>query len=83
MYDSKVRYRHPGLRQPLRPALQELVDSAMEQRSFDFNRIEGELSVDGVCNSEHDRLASGRATFRIDDPKHMSHEEVLNRQATE
>lgn len=82
MYDSKVRYPHPGFRQPLRPALQELVDAAMENRPFDFRRIQGDLSVDGVCNSEYDQLASGRATFHISDPQYMSHEEALARKAS-
>jgi hypothetical protein len=83
MYDSKASYPHPGLRQPLRPALVELVDAAIENRHFEFERIVGDLSVDGVCNSEFNRLASGNATFRITDPQYMSHEDVLKGRSRE
>ena len=39
MYDGKQAYDYPVFMQPLRPALQELVDSAMEQRTYDWERI--------------------------------------------
>jgi hypothetical protein len=39
MYDGTQNYNHPVLRQPIRPAIAELVDAAMEKRSFDNARI--------------------------------------------
>ena len=39
IYDGQQSYDYPMLMQPLRPALQELVDSAMEQRPYDWRRI--------------------------------------------
>ena len=83
MYDSKARYRHPGLRQPLRPALQELVDSAMEKRPFSIDRIEGDLSVDPVCNREFELLASGRPTHGIADEESTSLEDATRSRKNE
>lgn len=39
IYDGKQTYDYPVLLQPLRPALRELVDSAMAQRKFEWERI--------------------------------------------
>ena len=42
IYDGKQAYDYPVLLQPLRPALQELVDSAMTQRPFEGQRLQEE-----------------------------------------
>jgi hypothetical protein len=39
MYDGTQSYNHPILRQPLRPAVTELINAAMEKRPFDHLRI--------------------------------------------
>ncbi len=39
MYDGGKRYDHQGLRQPLRPAIQELLDAALTSRAFDPSHI--------------------------------------------
>ncbi len=61
IYDGKQAYDYPVLLQPLRPALQELVDSAMAQRPFEWQRIaDPQQSSDtyfsfGTINSLKDR----------------------------
>ena len=58
IYDGKQAYDYPVLLQPLRPALQELVDSAMAQRHFEAERIPDEhpsVASDGTFNSARDR----------------------------
>ena len=46
IYDGHQVYDYPVFMQPLRPALHELVDSAMEQRPYDWERIpRDELNV--------------------------------------
>jgi len=42
IYDGKQTYDYPVLLQPLRPALQELVDSAMTRRPFEWQRLQEE-----------------------------------------
>ena len=45
IYDGKQHYSHPALMQPLRPAVQEMVDAAMEKRPFDWHRLPDPINV--------------------------------------
>jgi hypothetical protein len=81
MYDGKQDYDYPAFMQPLRPALQELVDSAMEQRPFDWRRLPDPLNVgpnDTVsnCVNSRDSLQRGVA-WSMDDPPGMSHADAV------
>jgi hypothetical protein len=81
MYDGKQDYDYPVFMQPLRPALQELVDSAMEQRPFDWHRLPDPLNVgpnDTVsnCVNGRDSLLRGVA-WSMDDPPGMSHADAV------
>lgn len=64
MYGGNQFYPRPAVNQPLRPALQELVDAAMEQRPFDG---QGLGNSDDVCNVQRGGLESGAFTFGVDD----------------
>jgi hypothetical protein len=65
MYDGTQNYNHPILRQPIRPAIAELIESAMEKRSFDNERVEEEWryldrSPSGqACSEDAQILAQG------------------------
>jgi hypothetical protein len=45
IYDGKQHYSHPALMQPLRPAVQEMIDAAMEKRPFDWHRLPAPLTA--------------------------------------
>ena len=57
-YDGTKHYDHPALAQPLRPALEELVASAMEQRPYDASRLIGLRPNDPACNANHAFVSS-------------------------
>lgn len=67
IYDGTQKYNHPLLRQPLRPAITELIESAMEKRSFDNERVEADAryldrSPSGqACSEDAQILAQGFA----------------------
>ncbi|KPL68961.1 hypothetical protein SZ64_13140 [Erythrobacter sp. SG61-1L] len=70
MYDGSQFYPRPAVHQPLRPAVQELIDAAMEKRPYDVMRIpDGQRSSanDGPCKVQRAGLESGSARFGIDD----------------
>lgn len=70
MYDGSQFYPRPALHQPLRPALQELIDAAMEQRPFDVMRIPAEKRGspnNGPCQVQRAGLENGTARFGLDD----------------
>ena len=66
IYDGKQAYDYPVLLQPLRPALQELVNSAMAQRPFEWRRTRGPATEQrhllhfGTINSLRTDLLSPR-----------------------
>jgi hypothetical protein len=66
VYDGDYFVFRPAVNQPLRPALQELVDAAMAQRPFDTKRIRGPQNTDGVCDVQRAGLEGG-LHFSIDD----------------
>jgi hypothetical protein len=80
-YDGTQNYNHPILRQPIRPAIAELIESAMEKRSFDNERVEKEVryldrSPSGqACSEDAQILAQGFAAD-YDDPRGPSIETI-------
>jgi hypothetical protein len=81
MYDGKQEYDHPALMQPLRPAVLELIDSAIEKRPYDWQRIEGTLSAGpgetaSRCGNGNASLKRG-SPWRLEDPPGMSHEDAV------
>jgi hypothetical protein len=81
MYDGAQDYDYPVFMQPLRPALQELVDSAMGQRPFDWLRLPEPLNAgpnDTVSNCINGRGSLQRGVaWSMDDPPGMSHEDAV------
>lgn len=66
-YDGDYFYMHPAIHQPLRPAVKELVDSAIEGRSFDVWKIPPPINTnDNVCSVQRGSLEQGRP-FHVDD----------------
>ena len=76
VYDGDYFVPRPVLHQPLRPALQELVDAAMEQRPYDVARIAGPPITDGVCDVQRAGLEGG-LHFSIDDDPGKDTEQTL------
>ena len=68
MYSGAQFYPRPAVRQPLRPAIQELVASALEQRPFNPQDLG---STDSVCNVQRAGLESGSFKFGVDDAPGM------------
>ncbi len=81
MYDGTQKYNHPILRQPVRPAIVELVEAAMEKRSFDNERIPerdryGDRSPSGAACSEDSQILDQGFAAEYDDPPGPSDETV-------
>ncbi|MCC8982995.1 hypothetical protein [Bradyrhizobium acaciae] len=76
-YDGTQNYSHPILKQPIRPAIAELIESAMEKRSFDNERVEEAARYldrspsGGACSEDAQYLAQGFAA-NYDDPPGLS-----------
>jgi hypothetical protein len=81
MYDGRQDYDYPVFMQPLRPALEELVDSAMGQRPFDWRRLPDPLNVgpnDTLSNCINSRGSlDGGVAWSMDDPPGMSHADAI------
>jgi len=67
LYDGKQQYPRPALNQPLRPAVQELIDAAMAGRPYDVLRIPEPRNTDKVCSVQRGGLESGSFRFGVDD----------------
>ena len=50
IYDGSGHTENPALRQPVRPALAELVDSALTGRRFDAAKVRAAQPADGLCH---------------------------------
>lgn len=79
IYDGNQHYTRPALHQPLRPAVQELVDAAMEGRDYDVSRLRGLLTAeqkanDDICSLQRAGLEHGHR-FAVDDSPGMTAEE--------
>jgi hypothetical protein len=82
IYDGKQHYSHPALMQPLRPAVQELIDAAMEHRPFDWHRLPDPLNVapnDSLnnCSMGQQSLARG-IPVELGDPEGVPHDVAVN-----
>src|SRR6185436_9203746 len=82
IYDGKQHYSHPALMQPLRPAVQELIDAAMEQRPFDWHRLPDPLNAgpnDSLnnCAMGQQSLARG-IPVELSDPEGVPHDVAVN-----
>jgi hypothetical protein len=78
IYDGNQHYTHPALMQPMRPALRELVDSAMAGRPYDWHRIpEGQLNTDGFCGSLRDNFQASGRPYELNDPSGMTHDAAV------
>jgi hypothetical protein len=65
-YSGDDTYVRPALRQPLRPALAEAIDAALEGRKFDAERVPKPDQADTVCNVQRNGLEAGHR-FSVDD----------------
>ncbi len=77
IYNGNQQYTHPALMQPMRPALDELVDSAMTGRPYDWHRIKGTLNTDGLCASERDNFQASGKPYELNDPSGMTHDDTV------
>lgn len=66
IYDGTKKHTRPALQQPLRPAVQELIDSAIEGRAFDVMRMPEPRNLDDICKLQKAGLQHG-TTFGIND----------------
>ena len=78
IYDGKQHYSHPALMQPLRPAVQEMIDAAMEKRPFDWHRLPDPINVgpnDTLtnCGMGQQTLARG-IPVELSDPEGVPHD---------
>lgn len=80
MYDGKQFYPRPAVKQPLRPAIRELVDAAMAGRAFDGK---GLGNSDKVCDVQRAGLESGSFTFGINDRPGMDQRQSAQAEAEE
>ena len=77
IYDGTQKYTHPAFLQPLRPALRELVDAAMEKRPYDWHRLPDDMPVDlTICASMRQNFIASGQPYSIDDPSGMTHEQA-------
>jgi hypothetical protein len=76
IYDGSQHYTHPALMQPMRPALAELVDSAMTGRPYDWHRIADPLNTDGLCGSMRQNFEASGRPYELGDPSGMTHEDA-------
>jgi hypothetical protein len=81
IYDGKQHYSHPALMQPLRPAVQEMIDAAMEQRPFDWHRLPAPINVgpnDSLTNCGMGRQTLERGIpVELSDPEGVPHDVVV------
>ena len=82
IYDGKQHYSHPALMQPLRPAVQEMIDAAMEERPFDWHRLPDPLNVgpsDSLnnCGMGQQSLQRG-IPVELSDPEGVPHDVAVS-----
>ena len=78
IYDGKQHYSHPALMQPLRPAVQELIDAAMDKRPFDWHRLPAPINVgpnDSMTNCGMGQASLQRGIpVELSDPEGVPHD---------
>lgn len=68
MYDGDTFYPHPAIHQPLRPAVKELVDAAVQLRPYDVWKIPEPINTnDDVCSVQRGAIEGLGTPFHIDD----------------
>lgn len=66
-YDGDYFYMHPALHQPLRPAVQELINAAVARRPYNVWKIPEPINTnDDVCSVQRGSLEQG-TPFHVDD----------------
>lgn len=71
IYDGNQSYNYPMFQQPMRPALQELVDAAMEQRDFNWEHIPSQYLNTGP-NETLSNCFNSKASLKRGHPWSMS-----------
>ena len=67
-YDGTKDYVRPALKQPVRPAIGELVAALLEGRPFDPSRLpEDDLNINSTCDIQRGGVEEGIARFSIND----------------
>jgi hypothetical protein len=67
-YDGDYFYIHPAIHQPLRPAVKELVDAAIERRAYDVWKIPEPINTnDDVCSVQRGAIEGMGTPFHVDD----------------
>jgi hypothetical protein len=69
IYDGTQHYAHPALMQPLRPSVRELIDAAIAQRPFDFDRVAKPWNTDQLCSEEYQTFQQTGQPYRMGDPE--------------
>jgi hypothetical protein len=73
-YDAEQDYKHPAVMQPLRPAVRELIDSAIASRPYDWHRIPDPLSTGALCDGMGTNFQASGKPYDLNDPSGMTHE---------
>lgn len=76
IYDGSQHYAHPALMQPLRPALREFADAAIDKRPYDWRKIPEPINTDGLCGSLRQNFEASGVPYDINDPSGMTHEQA-------
>jgi hypothetical protein len=68
-YDGTKSYVRPALKQPLRPAIEELVAALLKGRAFDAKRLQdkNDIHINHICNLQRGGVEAGIARFSIND----------------
>lgn len=80
MYGGKQFYPRPAVNQPLRPAIMELVDSAISGRPYDGANLK---NTDQVCDVQRGGLESGGFTFGVNDRAGMDSRQTAQAETEE
>ena len=67
-YDGTKDYPRPALKQPVRPAIEELVAALLEGRAFDPSHLpEDDLNINSACDIQRGGVEEGIARFSVND----------------
>jgi hypothetical protein len=67
-YDGTKFYPRPASKQPVRPAIEELVAALLKGRAFDVKRLpKDDIHINHICNLQRGGVEEGIARFSIDD----------------
>jgi len=74
-YDGTQQYARPAVNQPVRPAIEEKIDSLLAGRAYDAKRMAEEYSSDSICTLQRDGREIGLC-FSVNDKPGMSANEA-------